>query len=253
MLQALDDASALVWSKACTAACREAAQRGHLRVLRWLASRKLPIPRTPEMCEQAALSGQTAVLCFLRNVLRPPCAWCHRTPEVLARRGQFPVLCWALRSGCAWHPERCAGAARANGHAAIAAWIEARGRAVFPRTVHQLGDGLDALRQAQPARWWPRGAPRDALLPHANTFSGYEGVATRAHLKETMRRRRTLRIAGCSAFYIPGRQPPVASESAVVVARRLAQDRQSTTRLRHNPSHPTETTSASACSHATVG
>ena len=100
--------------------CAQAAEGGHLEVLRW--AREHHCPWNEVTCYYAAAGGHLDVLQWARA---HGCPWCPGTCELAAQNGEKEVLRWARENGCEWDEQTCAQAA-AGGYRNMLQWARER-------------------------------------------------------------------------------------------------------------------------------
>ena len=102
--------------------CHNAAENGHLDVLKWVRSQDPPCPWDEETCDYATYHGHLDVLKWLRSQ-DPPCPWDEYACHEAASNGHLDVLKW-LRSQdppCPWNEGTCCDAA-SKGHLDVLKW-----------------------------------------------------------------------------------------------------------------------------------
>jgi hypothetical protein len=137
------------WHAHCM--CTEAAQGGHLPVLKWLAQ-DMACPMSTLVCTYAVSRGFRHVLYWARAA-NPPCPWdahtsgaaarrgdvallewmhlktctlCTWTAQMAARGGHLETLKWLREKGCTWNESVC-NAAAAEGHLTLLVWARTHG------------------------------------------------------------------------------------------------------------------------------
>jgi hypothetical protein len=99
--------------------CAEAAERGDLKLLKWL--HKHECAWNTDTCSEAALKGRLDILQWARA---HGCPWDEDTCWCAAQGGYLRVLQWARETGCPWDTATCSEAAR-FGHLPIIEWARA--------------------------------------------------------------------------------------------------------------------------------
>ncbi len=99
----------------------EAARRGSLDILKWLASNGCSC--SVRTCARAASGGHLGVLKWLRA---NGCAWDADTCTAAASGGALEVLQWARANGCDWTDLTCEYAAL-HGHLELLKWARTNG------------------------------------------------------------------------------------------------------------------------------
>lgn len=130
-----------VWTSSL---CDVAADRGHLKVLKWL--RANGCEWREYTCEMAAGGGHLEVLKWLR---RNGCEWDVRVCRAAAEKGHLRVLRWARQNGCPWDDQTTLMAAT-GGHLAVLRWVHARRR---------FAGHVDVHRYKGRGRRWPPHRP----------------------------------------------------------------------------------------------
>jgi hypothetical protein len=106
--------------------CLEAAQQGHLGIMKWFDKMQTQQNKTQKLwskktCAAAAEGGYLEVLQWLRE---KGCPWDALTCARAARNDHLHVLQWARQNSCPWNKNECLTRAKAQGHSPIVKWIE---------------------------------------------------------------------------------------------------------------------------------
>jgi hypothetical protein len=99
----------------------EAAERGDLKLLKWL--HKHECPWDANTCDWAAIKGRLDILQWVRE---HGCPWREDTCWCAARGGHLQLLKWLRAHGCAWDADTCSEAALL-GRLDILKWAHAQG------------------------------------------------------------------------------------------------------------------------------
>ena len=126
----------------------EAAEQGHLHVLKWMAEIVSTQAWDVWTFAYAAKGGNMAVCAFLREV---GCPWDELACSSAAFGGNLRMLQWLRQHGCPWDATTCSAAARGEpgGHLHILKWA------------HQNGCPWD--RETCRAAWRCKSGPGDVL------------------------------------------------------------------------------------------
>jgi len=104
--------------------CRNAADEGHLHILRWVKENKCVWKHLQtstfivNICENAASKGHLEILKWARQ---NNCRWNEWTCTRAAEYGQFEVLKWARQNECPWDRNVCSRSA-SNGNLEMLKW-----------------------------------------------------------------------------------------------------------------------------------
>ena len=102
--------------------CSGAAFHGHVPIIEWLESNKLPL-NIKACAKGAAAGGQLHILQWARQ---KGCQWEAAIFSFAAGSGHMPTLQWLKDTGCPWDKDACAYAAT-SGHLVALQWLKANG------------------------------------------------------------------------------------------------------------------------------
>lgn len=102
-------------------ACDNAAQNGHLEIIKWATENGCPW--SVHTIFSSVYSGKLEILKWLRE---NGCEWNATICLNAARNGYLEILQWVYQNGCPWDDRTCAEAAE-NGHLEILQWVHQNG------------------------------------------------------------------------------------------------------------------------------
>jgi hypothetical protein len=115
--------------------CFEAAEAGHLEVLKWLFEDGCPLKK--KICETAAIRGHLDILKWARE---NGCHWDEETCSGAAKGGHLDILKWARENGCHWDSNTTYAAAM-SGRLEILKWAIENGCEYYYNVIYAASKG----------------------------------------------------------------------------------------------------------------